>query len=177
MNKRRVFSIVMLVVLAIGIACIAYGVTGTKIYENAVVMMGSDKKTAMSFIQNPEKLTELGSLSKIGADKMKNFLKSFGVDAASVDKAVDARAAFEAAQANAKDRDKFFAYAQSVDETVTEENYNDLIKDKDRSEPMRKAMAMAELGMTDEADYDAIAGNETLLSMYRDNLPKLLENK
>ena len=67
MNKKRIVSIIMLVVLAIGIACIAYGVTGTKIYENAVVMMGSDKKSAMGYIQNPEKLTELGSLSKIGA--------------------------------------------------------------------------------------------------------------
>ena len=165
----------MLVVLAIGIACMAYGVTGRNIYNNAVVMMGSDKKTAMSFIQDPEKLTELGNLSKIGADNVKRFLKGFDLDAAAVDKAVDERAAFETAQANAKDRDKFFAYAQSVDETVTEENFNDLIKDHSRSDPMRKAMAMEELGI-DEAAYDTLAANETLLEMYRANLPKLLEN-
>ena len=165
----------MLVVLAIGIACMAYGVTGRNIYNNAVVMMGSDKKTAMSFIQDPEKLTELGNLSKIGADNVKRFLKGFDLDAAAVDKAVDERAAFETAQANAKDRDKFFAYAQSVDETVTEENFNDLIKDHSRSDPMRKAMAMEELGV-DEAAYDTLAANETLLEMYRANLPKLLEN-
>ena len=89
MNKKRIVSIIMLVVLAIGIACIAYGVSGTKIYDNAVVMMGSDKKSAMGYIQNPEKLTELGSLSKIGADRMKTFLKSFDLDAAAVDAAVD----------------------------------------------------------------------------------------
>ena len=165
----------MLVVLAIGIACMAYGVTGRNIYNNAVVMMGSDKKTAMSFIQDPEKLTELGNLSKIGADNVKRFLKGFDLDAAAVDKAVDERAAFETAQANAKDRDKFFAYAQSVDETVTEDNFNDLIKDHSRSDPMRKAMAMEELGV-DEAAYDTLAANETLLEMYRANLPKLLEN-
>ena len=165
----------MLVVLAIGIACMAYGVTGRNIYNNAVVMMGSDKKTAMSFIQDPEKLTELGNLSKIGADNVKRFLKGFDLDAAAVDKAVDERAAFETAQANDKDRDKFFAYAQSVDETVTEDNFNDLIKDHSRSDPMRKAMAMEELGV-DEAAYDTLAANETLLEMYRANLPKLLEN-
>ena len=165
----------MLVVLAIGIACMAYGVTGRNIYNNAVVMMGSDKKTAMSFIQDPEKLTELGNLSKIGADNVKRFLKGFDLDAAAVDKAVDERAAFETAQANAKDRDKFFAYAQSVDETVTEDNFNDLIKDHSRSDPMREAMAMEELGV-DEAAYDTLATNETLLEMYRANLPKLLEN-
>jgi ABC-type glucose/galactose transport system, permease component len=175
MKKRRIFSIIMLVVLAIGIACMAYGVTGRNIYNNAVVMMGSDKKTAMSFIQDPEKLTELGNLSKIGADNVKRFLKGFDLDAAAVDKAVDERAAFETAQANAKDRDKFFAYAQSVDETVTEDNFNDLIKDHSRSDPMRKAMAMEELGV-DEAAYDTLAANETLLEMYRANLPKLLEN-
>ncbi len=167
----------MLIVLVIGIACVAYGVTGNNIYVNAVKMMGSDKKTAMTLIQDPSKLTEIGSISKIGADNMKNFLKEFGVDSAAVDKAVDERAAFETAQANAKNRDLFFDYAQSVDDTVTEENYNDLIKDHDRSDPMRKAMAMEELGLTDEAEYDALASNETLLTMYRENLPKLLENK
>ena len=167
----------MLAVLLIGIACVAYGVTGTNIYVNAVTMMGSDKKSAMTFIQSPDKLTELGAVSKVGADKMKSFLKDFGLDPAAVDKAVDERVAFENAQANAKNRDLFFAYAQSVDDTVTEENFNDLIKDRDRSDAMRKDMAMQELGITDEAAYEALAGNETLLTMYRENLPKLLENK
>lgn len=167
----------MLAVLLIGIACVAYGVTGTNIYVNAVTMMGSDKKSAMTFIQSPDKLTELGAVSKVGADKMKSFLKDFGLDPAAVDKAVDERVAFENAQANAKNRDLFFAYAQSVDDTVTEENFNDLIKDRDRSDAMRKDMTMQELGITDEAAYEALAGNETLLTMYRENLPKLLENK
>ena len=177
MRKTRIVSIIMLAVLLIGIACVAYGVTGTNIYVNAVTMMGSDKKSAMTFIQSPDKLTELGAVSKVGADKMKSFLKDFGLDPAAVDKAVDERVAFENAQANAKNRDLFFAYAQSVDDTVTEENYNDLIKDRDRSDAMRKDMAMQELGITDEATYEALAGNETLLTMYRENLPKLLENK
>ena len=177
MRKTRIVSIIMLAVLLIGIACVAYGVTGTNIYVNAVTMMGSDKKSAMTFIQSPDKLTELGAVSKVGADKMKSFLKDFGLDPAAVDKAVDERVAFENAQASAKNRDLFFAYAQSVDDTVTEENFNDLIKDRDRSDAMRKDMAMQELGITDEAAYEALAGNETLLTMYRENLPKLLENK
>lgn len=177
MRKTRIVSIIMLAVLLIGIACVAYGVTGTNIYVNAVTMMGSDKKSAMTFIQSPDKLTELGAVSKVGADKMKSFLKDFGLDPAAVDKAVDERVAFENAQANAKNRDLFFAYAQSVDDTVTEENFNDLIKDRDRSDAMRKDMAMQELSITDEAAYEALAGNETLLTMYRENLPKLLENK
>ena len=177
MRKTKIVSIIMLAVLLIGIACVAYGVTGTNIYVNAVTMMGSDKKSAMTFIQSPDKLTELGAVSKVGADKMKSFLKDFGLDPAAVDKAVDERVAFENAQANAKNRDLFFAYAQSVDDTVTEENFNDLIKDRDRSDAMRKDMAMQELGITDEATYEALAGNETLLTMYRENLPKLLENK
>ena len=177
MRKTRIVSIIMLAVLLIGIACVAYGVTGTNIYVNAVTMMGSDKKSAMTFIQSPDKLTELGAVSKVGADKMKSFLKDFGLDPAAVDKAVDERVAFENAQASAKNRDLFFAYAQSVDDTVTEENFNDLIKDRDRSDAMRKDMAMQELSITDEAAYEALAGNETLLTMYRENLPKLLENK
>ncbi len=174
--KKRIISIVMLVVLAAGIAMTVYGVTGTAIYENAAAMMGSDKKSAMTFIQDPSKLKELGSVAKIGADKMKAFLKGLGADAAAVDAAVDARAAYETAEANAKDRDKFLAYAQTVDETVTADNLNDLIKDHDRSDPMKKAMAMAELEITDEAEFDALASNETLLGIYREKLPTLLEN-
>ncbi len=176
MTKKRITSIIMLVVLAAGIACAVYGATGTGIYENAAAMMGGDKKAAMTYIQDPSSLTELGAVSKIGADKMKSFLKDIGAEAAAVDAAVDQRAKYEDAVANAKDRDKFLAYAQSVDETITADNINDLIKDREKSEPMRKAMAMAEMGITDEAAFDEIAGNETLLNLYRANLPKLLEN-
>ena len=175
MSKKRIVSIIMLVVLAAGIACVAYGVTGTNIYNNAAKMLGGDKKAAMTYIQSPEKLTELASISKIGAEDMKAFLKSLGQDAAQVDAAVDARAAYEAAVANAKDRDKFFAYAQSVDETVTADNFNDLIKNRDVSEPMRQAMAMAELGVDEDA-FQQLAGNEALLGMYRAGLPALLDN-
>ena len=176
MSKKRLTSIIMLAVLVIGIACVAYGVTGTGVYENAAKMMGSDKKTAMTYIQDPSKLTELGAVSKIGAGNMTAFLKALGADAAAVEKAVSERDAFETAVANAKDREKFLAYAQSVDETVTADNRNDLIKNREVSEPMRKAMAMAELGITDEAVYDQLNDNEALLGLYRENLPKLLNN-
>ena len=176
MTKKRITSIIMLVVLAAGIACVFYGATGTAIYENAAAMMGSDKKTAMTYIQTPSKLTELGAVSKIGAANMKDFLKGLGQDAAKVDQAVSERDAYETAVANAKNRDNLLAYAHSVDETITEENLNDLIKDRDRVEAMRKAMAMAELGIEDEAAFDAIASNEKLLDMYRESIPRLLEN-
>jgi methyl-galactoside transport system permease protein len=63
-----------------------------------------------------------------------------------------------------------------VDETVTAENLNDLIKDHSRSDPMKAAMAMQELGITDEAAYEELSSNQALLGMYREGLPKLLEN-
>ena len=148
MSKKRITSIIMLAVLAIGIACVVYGVTGTGIYENAASMMGSDKKTAMTLIQAPDKLTELGTISKVGAANVKAFLKGLGADAGKVDAAVDARDTYEAAVANAKDREKFLAYAHSVDETVTTDNLNDLIKDRERTEALRKEMAMKELSPT-----------------------------
>ena len=176
MTKKRITSIIMLVVLAVGIGCVIYGVTGTGIYENAVAMMGSDRKTAMSYIQSPEKLTEIGAVSKIGADQMKEFLKGFGLDGKTVDQAVDQRNAYETAVANAKDRNQLLTYAHSVDETITEANLNDLIKDRARVEAMRKAMAMKELGLEDEAAFDALASNETLLGLYRQGIPKLLDN-
>lgn len=176
MKKKKITMIVMLGVLLLGIGCLVYGLTGRAIYSNAAAMMGSDPKSAMTFIQNPDSLKELGSLDKIGADKVKAFLKSLGADAGVVDSAVDARAAYETAVANAKDREKFLAYAQSVDETVTAENLNDLIKNRDVSEPMREAMAMEEMGV-DEATFQELAENETLLGLYRETLPSLLENK
>jgi len=175
MSKKRIISIIMLVVLAAGIGLAVYGMTGTAIYENAAAMLGGDKKAAIGYIQNPGTLTELPTLEKTGADKVAGFLKSLGLDAAKVDAAVAERAGYETAVANSKDRNSFLAYAQSVDETVTEENLNDLIKDHDRSDPMRTAMAMQEMGITDEAEFEKIASNETLLGLYREGLPKLLE--
>lgn len=176
MSKKRITSIIMLAVLAIGIACVVYGLTGNAIYENAAVMMGSDKKTAMTYIQSPDKLTELGAISKVGSAELKGFLKGLGADEAQVNAAVDAREAFETAVANAKDRDKFLAYAQRIDDTVTAENLNDLIKDRARTETIRKSMAMEELGIEDEKVYDDLLSNEALLAIFRSSLPKLLEN-
>ncbi len=176
MSKKRVISIIMLVVLVAGIAMTAYGITGTAIYDQAAAAMGTDKKAAMSYIQAPDTLKELGSLEKIGADKAKAFLKSLGLDAAAVDAAVDERAAYETAVSNSKDRTKFLAYAQSVDPSVTADNLNDLIKDREKSEPMRAAMAMQELGLTDVTAFEAIASNDKLLALYREGIPKLLEN-
>ena len=177
MTKKKILSIIMLVVLVAGIVCAVYGSTGTAIYNNAAEMLGGDKKTAMVYIQDPSELTELGNIGKVGADKVKDFLKSLGADAAAVDAAVDQRMAYETATANAKDREKFLVYAQSVDPTVTKDNLNDLIKNREVSEPMRKAMAMQEMGIEDEAAFDQLGSNETLIGMYQEVLPKLLENK
>jgi len=178
MTKKRILSIIMLVVLLAGVACAIYGSTGTAIYNRAAEMLGGDKKTAMSYIQDPSKLTELGNVGKVGPDKVKAFLKDYGVDAAAVDTAVDQRVAYETAVSNAKDRALFSEYAKSVDPSiVTDDDVTALIKDREKCEPMRKAMAMAEIGIEDEAEFDKIASNETLIGMYRDVLPSLLNNK
>ena len=174
--KKRIISIIMLVVLLAGVGLAVYGITGTGIYENAAAMLGGDKKAAINYIQDPGTLTEIGSLEKMGADKVKGFLTELGLDESTVSQAIEKRAAYEAAVANSKDRAKFLAYAQSVDETVTEDNLNDLIMDHEKSDPMRKAMAMQELGITDEADFDKLASNEELIGLYRQGLPNLLEN-
>ena len=62
MAKKRIISIIMLVVLAVGIGLAVYGATGVSIYDNAAAMMGGDKKAAMGYIQNPSTLKELGNL-------------------------------------------------------------------------------------------------------------------
>ena len=174
--KKRITSIVMLVVLIVGVVLFALGLSGRGIYDNAAAMMGVGKKEAMGFIQDTSTLTEVGDLSKIGVDKAKTFLKSLGLDAAVVDSAVDERVAYEAAIAHSKDREAFMEYAMKVDETVTEDNFNDLVMDHDRSDQMRLDMAREELGV-DEAEFEALGSNETLLELYREGLPKLLGNK
>ncbi len=176
MSKKRIVSIIMLVVLAAGVFLAVYGATGVGIYDNAAEMLGGDKKAAIGYIQDPSTLKEIGSIEKLGADRVRSFLKGLGLDAAKVDAAVDERARYESAVANSKDRDQFLAYAQSVDETVTADNLNDLIKDHEKSDPMRAAMAMKELGITDEAVFSKLAANEDLITLYQEGLPKLLEN-
>ncbi len=176
MSKKKIISIIMLVVLAAGIALAVYGATGVGIYDNAAKMLGGDKKAAIGYIKDPSTLKELSSMNKLGADNVKSFLKGLGLDASKVDAAVAERAGYEAAVADSKDREKFLAYAQSVDETVTADNLNDLIKDHEKSDPMRTAMAMQALGITDEAEFEKLASNEDLLGLYREGIPKLLEN-
>ncbi len=176
MSKKRIISIIMLVVLVVGLALTVYGATGIGIYDNAAAVMGGDKKAAIGYIQDPSTLKELGSLQKLGVDKVKSFLKGLDLDANLVETTVDERAKYETAVANSKDRQKFLEYAQSVDETVTEENLNDLIKDRDKSDPMRRDMVKAELGITDEAEFEKLESNGDLLELYQQGLPKLLEN-
>ena len=174
--KKKVSSIVMLVVLIVGIALTAYGVTGRGIYDNAAAMMGVSKKDAMTYIQDPSTLTEMSDVAKIGADKVTAFLKSLGLDAARVDSVVDERVQYEEAIAKSKDRDAFMAYARKVDQTVTEENFNDLVMDHERSDQMRLDMAREEMGV-DESEFEAQRSNEALLSLYREGVPNLLNNK
>ena len=174
--KIKISSIVMLVVLIVGIALTAYGVTGRGIYDNAAAMMGVSKKDAMTYIQDPSALSEMSDVGKIGADKVKGFLKGLGLDAAKVDSVVDERVKYEEAIAKSKDRDAFMAYAMKVDETVTEENFNDLVMDHERSDQMRLDMAREEMGV-DEAAFEAQKSNEALLGLYREGVPNLLNNK
>ena len=176
MSKKKITSIIMLIVLVAGAALTGYGVMGTRIYDNAANMLGGDKKAAIGYMQDPSTLSEIDSLEKAGVDKVRSFLTSLGLDADAVNQAVDERAAYEATVESCKDRNKFLAYAQSVDDSITEDNVNDLIKDHEKSDPMRAAMAMEELGITDEAEFEKLASNETLLELYREGLPSLLEN-
>ena len=173
--KKRIPSIVMLIVLIIGAALAAYGVTGRNIYNHAADMMGVSKKDAMTFIQAPDTLTEIGNVSAMGAEKVKSFLKDLGADAAKVDAAVDTRLKYETVAEDVADREKFLEYAHSVDETITEENLNDVIMDHERNDQMRHDMALSLLGV-DEEEYNEIAGNKELLGLYQESLPAILNN-
>ena len=174
--KKRIASLVMLVVLAVGIALTAYGVTGRGIYDNAANMMGVNKKEAMSFIQDPSTLTAVGNVNDIGADKVKGFLKGLGLDAAKVDAAVDERSKYESAVAGAKDRETLLAYAHSVDETITEETYADLVKDSARFDQMKKDYALQQTGV-DEAAFAELESNTALVELYRQGVPDILNNR
>ena len=174
--KKRIASLVMLVVLAVGIALTAYGVTGRGIYDNAASMMGVNKKEAMSFIQDPSTLTAVGNVNDIGADKVKGFLKGLGLDAAKVDAAVDERSKYESAVAGAKDRETLLAYAHSVDETITEETYADLVKDSARFDQMKKDYALQQTGV-DEAAFAELESNTALVELYRQGVPDILNNR
>ncbi len=173
--KKRISSIVMLVVLIIGIALTAYGVTGRNIYDNAAAMMGSNKKDAMGFIQDPSTLTTVGNVNDIGADRVKGFLKGLGVNAAKVDAAVDARANYETAVAASKDRDTLLEFAHGVDETITEENYADLVKDAARFDQMKKDYVLQAVGV-DEAAFAELEANTALIGLYREAVPGILNN-
>ena len=72
MSKKRIISIIMLVVLTAGIILTVYGATGTAVYDNAAAMLGGDKKAAIGYIQDPSTLKEIGSMAKLDAGKVKS---------------------------------------------------------------------------------------------------------
>ena len=59
MSKKRIVSIIMLVVLAAGVALAVYGATGVGIYDNAAKALGGDKKAAIGYIKDPSTLQEI----------------------------------------------------------------------------------------------------------------------
>ena len=84
--------------------------------ENVILPEGVEKvgsqlfaySTFLEAVTFPSTLKEISSIEKLGgADKVKSFLKGLGIDAAKVDAAVDARAAYETAVANSKDMAQF----------------------------------------------------------------------
>lgn len=180
MKSKKILSIIMLVVLVAGIACAIYGSTGNAIYTNAAEMMGGDKKLAMTYIQDPSKLTKLGNnndITKIGPDNIKTFLKGLGADPAEVDKVVDQRMAYQVANDHAKDRELFLAYMQIENPAFTEEELNAFIRNqRTEYEAKRKEMTMKEIGIADEAEFDALDKNTALIELYRSVIPKLQED-
>ena len=157
---RLISSIIMLVVLIAGIVCVIYANSGNSIYDNAASVMGTDKKMAMTYIQSPDKLTELGKISKAGADNIKTFLKGLGSwfltyeDKVAYDQAQKDVAAHETATADAQDNDKLLDWAIQKGTGIGRETYDDLSKDPERLAALQKEMALSLMGIT-AADLDS----------------------
>ena len=178
MKTKKTVSMVMLIVLAMGLACMIYGVTGRRIYSRSAAMMGWDQKSAMTYIEHPERLKALGKpIRQIGAENIKNYLKKFGEDAAAVDAAVDEAAAYEEAYTQTADREALKEWVLRQEGAPTQEEYQELIKGAEYKEQKRNEMTMSLLGIESKEQLSALASNETLLSMYRAHLNELLTNR
>ena len=169
---RLVGCIIMLVVLIAGIVCVIHANNGNAIYSDAADVMGTDRKMAMTYIQSPDKLTELGKISKAGADNIKRFLKNLNSwflsyeDSVAYSTAVDEVAAYETATADSQDREKMLNWAIEKGTGIGRETYDDLAGQPDRLASLEKEMALSLIGITaeeldsDQAILDA-AGNQS----------------
>ena len=66
-----------------------------------------------------------------------------GLDEASVDAAIEARQVYAEKQAESQAFDTFSAYLKEQDPTLTDEGVQDLIKDRETSEPDARGDAQA----------------------------------
>ncbi len=176
MSSKKITAVVMLLVLAAGIALMVCGTIGSGIYDNAAKMTDGDRKAAIGYMQDPSTLYALSDLDKKGPENVKKFLTGLGMDSAAVSKAVDERAAYEESLARSKNRENFLAFAKTVDPSVTEDNLTAVLLNPLYCEPIRRDMIMADMGITDFEEYNRLANNEDLLVLYRQALPKLLDN-
>ena len=151
---KIISSVIMLVVLIAGIVGVIYGNRGTAIYENAATMMGTDKKMAMTYIQNPDKLTELGKVSKAGADNIKEFLKGLGSwfltydDWKAYDTALKDVEARETAEADSQDHEKLVDWAVRHGKGIGKTTYEGLKSDPAQLEKLENEMALSLLDVT-----------------------------
>ena len=170
MKKKKLICVVIALVILLGGVVMGYlGLRGQGEYNHVSEMLGTGRPETINYIQDPTLLTS------ISYEQDPEALRAFwwaiwGYDEASVDAAIEARQVYAEKQAESQAFDTFSAYLKEQDPTLTDEGVQDLIKDRETSDPMRAEMlkqsVMTELGI-DEAAYEALASDTAILDLMR----------
>ena len=177
MKKKKLICVVIALVILLGGVVMGYlGLRGQGEYNHVSEMLGTGKPETINYIQDPALLTAISY--EQDPEALRAFMVGdLGLDEASVDAAIEARQVYAEKQAESQAFDTFSAYLKEQDPTLTDEGVQDLIKDRETSDPMRAEMlkqsVMTELGI-DEAAYEALASDTAILDLMREGLPNLM---
>ena len=177
MKKKKLICVVIALVILLGGVVMGYlGLRGQGEYNHVSEMLGTGKPETINYIQDPALLTSISY--EQDPEALRAFMVGdLGLDESSVDAAIEARQVYAEKQAESQAFDTFSAYLKEQDPTLTDEGVQDLIKDRETSDPMRAEMlkqsVMTELGI-DEAAYEALASDTAILDLMREGLPNLM---
>lgn len=175
MKNKKVLNIVVIVVLlAVGLPLLLVGNYGQGIYNETGDMLGTKRPNTIDFIKDPDSITEVA----YGQDPQaltKYLVKTLGLPEDRVNAAVSARATLDEMAAKSKNADAFKAYLADT-QGLSDEEAQDLIRDREAAQPIREEMQKAEVMAAlkiDEAAYEALLSDQLMLDLFKEGLPSL----
>ena len=172
-TKRLVAILIAAVLVIVGVALAAVGLSGRKIYDEATAVLGCKPAETINYILDPSTITEIED--ELSAGQYVKFMTGrLGLDSAEVEGAANAYLEYSAAAKDARNKDNFIAYVMEA-QGLTEDEATELQKDKEQAAPIQNQMIAEALGC-DIADVENQTANANMIALLGTGFENLRTN-